>query len=59
MIYTLFRPALFLLDAERAHQLSLAGLKAMPLRTAKCPAGPLASEVAGLHFANPLGMAAG
>ena len=59
MVYSLLRPALFLLDAERAHQLSLAGLKAMPLRAAKSAAGPLASEVAGLHFANPLGMAAG
>ena len=59
MVYSLLRPALFLLDAERAHQLSLAGLKAMPLRAAAPVAGPLASEVAGLHFANPLGMAAG
>ena len=59
MFYSLLRPALFLLDAERAHQLSLAGLKAIPLRAATPVAGPLASEVAGLHFANPLGMAAG
>ena len=59
MLYSLLRPALFLLDAERAHQLSLAGLKALPLRAAKSAPGPLASEVAGLHFANPLGMAAG
>ena len=59
MIYSLLRPALFLLDAERAHQLSLAGLKAMPLRATTSAGGPLASEVAGLHFANPLGTAAG
>ena len=59
MVYSLLRPALFLLDAERAHQLSLAGLKAVPLRAATPVAGPLASDVAGLRFANPLGMAAG
>ena len=59
MIYSLLRPALFLLDAERAHQLSLAGLKASPLRSPPQPGGPLATEVAGLQFPNPLGMAAG
>ena len=59
MIYALLRPALFLLDAERAHQVSLAGLKALPLRAPASVTGPLASEVAGLRFANPLGMAAG
>ena len=59
MIYSLLRPALFLLDAERAHQVSLAGLKALPLRASASATGPLASEVAGLCFANPLGMAAG
>ena len=59
MIYSLLRPALFLLDAERAHQVSLAALKALPLRAAASAGGPLANEVAGLRFANPLGMAAG
>ena len=59
MIYSLLRPALFLLDAERAHQVSLAALKALPLRAPASAAGPLASDVAGLRFANPLGMAAG
>ena len=60
MIYGLLRPALFRLDAERAHGLALAGLK---LRGGGAPAGaaagPLATTVAGLSFANPLGMAAG
>ena len=59
MIYSLLRPALFMLDAERAHQLSLAGLKASPLRSPPQLGGPLATEVAGLKFPNPLGMAAG
>ena len=59
MLYSLLRPALFLLDAERAHQLSLAGLKILPMRMPAKADGPLASEVAGLKFPNPLGTAAG
>ena len=59
MLYSLIRPALFLLDPERAHGLSLAALRAMPLGgTDRCD-GPLACEVAGIRFPNPLGMAAG
>ena len=58
MLYRLLRPALFTLDAERAHGLALAALK---WRGAKAPQqpGPLSVEVAGLQFPNPLGMAAG
>ncbi|MXO60452.1 quinone-dependent dihydroorotate dehydrogenase [Altererythrobacter salegens] len=59
MLYPLIRPALFSLDAERAHGLALAALKANPLPVSPPRAGPLASTVAGLHFPNPLGMAAG
>jgi dihydroorotate dehydrogenase len=58
MLYRLVCPALFALDAERAHGLAIAALK---WRGAGAPpgAGPLAIEVAGLAFPNPLGMAAG
>jgi dihydroorotate dehydrogenase len=59
MLYSLLRPALFLLDAERAHHLSLAGLKAMPQLGRAMPGGPLATKVAGIAFPNPVGMAAG
>jgi dihydroorotate dehydrogenase len=59
MLYSLLRPVLFLLDAETAHGLSLAALKAMPLTGTNRCEGPLATEVAGLKFPNPLGMAAG
>ncbi|MEN9683473.1 MAG: hypothetical protein RLZZ427_1224 [Pseudomonadota bacterium] len=59
MLYNLIRPALFLLDAEVAHGLSLAALKALPLRARAAADGPLATTVAGLGFPNPLGMAAG
>ena len=58
MIFDLMRPALFTLDPETAHGLTLAALKCSPLK-APCAAGPLAVEVAGLTFPNPLGMAAG
>jgi dihydroorotate dehydrogenase len=59
MFYHLIRPALFALDAETAHGLSLAALKAMPALARARTEGPLACEVAGLRFPNPLGMAAG
>ena len=58
MLFDLARPALFLLDPERAHKLTLAALRAAPLGPPACP-GPLATEVAGISFPNPLGMAAG
>ena len=58
MIYPLFRPLLFRLDAEAAHRLAITGLKLR--RSKRAPvAGPLATTVAGVSFANPLGMAPG
>ena len=59
MIYAALRSALFLLDAERAHRLSLAALKLLPSRAPEPTGGPLASRVAGLDFPNPVGLAAG
>jgi dihydroorotate dehydrogenase len=59
MIYSLFRPALFLLDAETAHGMALGALKAVPLSGTPRIDGPLATTVAGIAFPNPLGMAAG
>ncbi|HEY6814520.1 MAG TPA: quinone-dependent dihydroorotate dehydrogenase [Croceibacterium sp.] len=59
MIYRLARPALFLLDAERAHRLAVAALQAMPNGSPPPLGGPLETRVAGLVFPNPLGMAAG
>ena len=58
MIFNLARPLLFTLDPERAHGLTLAALKAMPARGPVQP-GPLAVDVAGVSFPNPIGMAAG
>lgn len=59
MAYSLIRPALFRLDAERAHGLALTALKLMPGGRPARPGGPLETQVAGITFPNPLGMAAG
>lgn len=59
MLFHLARPALFALDPERAHRLTLAALKAAPLARAAGCGEALACEVAGIAFPNPLGMAAG
>lgn len=58
MIFDLLRPALFTLDPERAHRLTVAALKAKPVSPARS-SGRLATQVAGIAFPNPLGMAAG
>jgi dihydroorotate dehydrogenase len=61
MLFPLIRPALFALDAERAHGLTLAALAAWGGRGAAGPVtdSRLATSVAGLGFANPVGLAAG
>ena len=58
MLFRLARPALFALDPETAHGLTIRALKAMPRRRAALR-GVLATRVAGIDFPNPLGMAAG
>ena len=59
MLFRLLRPAIFALDPERAHGLSLAALKLLPTGSPPALGGPLATRVAGIDFANPVGMAAG
>ncbi|MBA3055845.1 MAG: quinone-dependent dihydroorotate dehydrogenase [Sphingomonadales bacterium] len=59
MLYSLLRPVLFSLDAERAHRFAIAALKLRDGGARDTADGPLASTVAGLTFPNPLGMAAG
>lgn len=58
MVFRLARPALFTLDPERAHRLTIAALRAAPALPPPAP-GPLATEVAGHRFPNPVGLAAG
>lgn len=58
MLFDLARPALFAIDPERAHRLTVRAL-ALAGRRGPPAAGALAIDVAGLGFPNPLGMAAG
>ncbi|HZV94212.1 MAG TPA: quinone-dependent dihydroorotate dehydrogenase [Caldimonas sp.] len=61
--YPLARPFLFALDAEHAHELTLRGLAAIQRTPLECAvmAGRVDDPVtiAGLHFANRIGLAAG
>ncbi|OCC23967.1 dihydroorotate dehydrogenase (quinone) [Croceicoccus estronivorus] len=60
MLFRLVRPLIYRLDPERAHGLAIRALKFMPARSPRTShRAALATEVAGLHFPNPLGMAAG
>ena len=59
MLYNLARPFIFALEAEKAHALTIAGLKALPLGSAPKSDSILATTVAGLDFTNPIGMAPG
>jgi dihydroorotate dehydrogenase len=58
-LYPLLRPAIFALDAERAHRLTIAALKLKPKARPPLPDPMLATIVAGLAFPNPIGLAAG
>lgn len=57
-LYPLLRPAIFRLDAERAHRLTLAALTAVPTRTPKFDP-VLRQDLFGLSFPSPVGLAAG
>ncbi|HKT15147.1 MAG TPA: quinone-dependent dihydroorotate dehydrogenase [Allosphingosinicella sp.] len=57
-LYPILRPLIFAIDAERAHRLTLSALKLRGPGTAP-PPSPLAIQVAGLEFPNPVGLAPG
>ncbi|HUD94615.1 quinone-dependent dihydroorotate dehydrogenase [Sphingobium sp.] len=59
MSYCLIRPLLFTLDAERAHNLSIAALRMMPTAKPLAADPMLETTVAGIRFPNPVGLAAG
>jgi dihydroorotate dehydrogenase len=59
MLYYLARPILFMADAEKAHNLSLAALKIAPIPALGSESPILAQNVAGMHFPNPVGLAPG
>jgi dihydroorotate dehydrogenase len=58
-LYPLFRPLAFALDAERAHRLTIRALRLLPPGRPADPDPVLSMSVAGLHFPNPVGLAAG
>lgn len=58
-LYPLLRPFAFALDAERAHRLTIRALKVLPAGRPPEAEPMLAVELAGLHFPNPVGLAAG
>lgn len=58
-LYSLLRPLVFRFDAETAHRLSLVALGLLPARRPPVSDPILASQVAGLRFPNPVGLAAG
>jgi dihydroorotate dehydrogenase len=63
MLYRLFRPALFQIPPETAHNLTVRGLAALarlgPLNPLRRGAEGRPVEVMGLRFPNPVGLAAG
>ncbi|GAB4178613.1 MAG: quinone-dependent dihydroorotate dehydrogenase [Rhodocyclaceae bacterium] len=60
MLYSLARPFLFGIDPETAHDLAIAGLRALPVLPLRCPAPPARPvRVMGLTFPNRVGCAAG
>lgn len=59
-MYQLLRPFLFCLDGERSHDLAIASLRRLGrLRGVQDPVAGRGVDLFGLHFANPIGLAAG
>ena len=58
-MYRLLRPLMFALDAEQAHRATIRALSLLPRRDLPAFPSSLASEVAGLRFPSPVGLAAG
>ncbi|MCY7398257.1 MAG: quinone-dependent dihydroorotate dehydrogenase [Sphingomonas bacterium] len=58
-LYKLLRPLIHALDAETAHRATIAALGLLPPRAPPQFAPSLASDVAGLAFPSPVGLAAG
>ena len=59
VIYKLIRPFAFAVDAETAHRATIRALRLVPPRDPPRFAPSLASDVAGLAFPSPVGLAAG
>lgn len=59
LLWPIARPVLHALDPERAHDVTLRALAALPLPAARPDDPRLAVTAFGLRFANPIGLAAG
>ena len=59
MLYSLFRPAVFTIDAERAHGLTVNAVRFLPTGFAKRPDPRLVIRVADINFPSPVGLAPG
>ncbi|GGB70256.1 quinone-dependent dihydroorotate dehydrogenase [Blastomonas aquatica] len=59
MLFSLARPAIFLLDGETAHRLTLAALRLAPASAPPALDPVLAMQVAGIDFPTPVGLAPG
>lgn len=57
--YGLVRPVVHATDGEAAHNLTLAALQPLPRARRALTSPVLATELAGLHFPNPVGLASG
>jgi len=59
MFYRFLRPLLFTVPAETAHSLTLAALQVAPIQREMALTPTLTQRVAGIPFANPIGLAPG
>lgn len=59
MLYSLTRPLIFRLEAEKAHNLALSALALLPAGTPAAPDPMLRCRIAGIDFPGPVGLAAG
>ncbi|WP_246448768.1 quinone-dependent dihydroorotate dehydrogenase [Sphingomonas sabuli] len=57
-LYPIIRPFVFAMDAETAHRATIAALRLLPIHSAHLPKS-LCTELAGLTFHSPVGLAAG
>ncbi len=57
--YSLLRPLLFTLDAEKAHRAAIMALRLVPQGKPRATLPALAIRVAGIDFPTPIGLAAG
>lgn len=59
MLFNLIRPAIFTLDPEKAHRLTIAALKSKPVLSLPKHPDALGVELAGIRFPSPVGLAPG